>query len=264
MIYNDPISYARDRIISLGVDKMILELMFGGIDSNGVKKNIARELDKVLKELCNDFNLISGDTMNISLSRCELLSSDNGMVFYVPPSERRHVDIREVLSLRTRMVSPSYGTASFPVNTSSPVINSLGSMHSAIQNTYTDAVTFVELEDLNTVRITTNGSVVSTHDILVAEVENRDRLKKLKKGSYPQFYKIARTYVRAYIYNNRLSLNKVAIYSGHEISDIQSAIGEFSGAEEEYNAYLEEGVGKMLLFADESKLNNLYVQAVKF
>lgn len=263
MIYNDPVSYARDKIISIGIDKMLLDLMFGGIDSNGVKKNIARELDKVLKEVCNDFNLISGDVMNIPLSKCKLLSKKDGLIYYVPPEVRRNVDIREVLSLRTRMPSPMLGNASLP-NSGSMVINKMAEFSNALQDTYTDAVTFVELEDLNTVRITTNSAVVSTHDILVAEVENRDRLKKIKKGSYPEFYKIAVSYVKAVIYNNRLSLNKVAIYNGHEISDVTSAIGDFSGSSEEYASFLEDGVGKLLTFSDESKLNNIYYQMAKF
>lgn len=263
MIYNDPISYTRDKVMSIGIDKMLLELKFGGIDSNGVRKNIARELDKVLKEVCNDFNLISGDVMNIPLSKCKLLSKKDGLIYYVPPEIRRNVDIREVLSLRTRMPSPMLGNASLP-NTGSPIINNMSHMTNALADTYTDAVTFVELEDLNTVRITTSSAVVSTHDILVAEVENRDRLKKIKKGSYPEFYKIALSYVKAVIYNDRLSLNKVAIYNGHEISDVTSAIGDFSGASEEYQSYLEDGVGKLLTYADESKLNNIYYQLARF
>lgn len=262
MIHSDPVSYARDKIMSIGIDKMLLDLAFGGIDTLGNRKNIAREIEKVLKEVCDDFNLVSGDMMNIMLGKCKLLSSEPSLVYFIPPSERRNSDIREVYSLRTRMANPAFTSAAIGYS-SSPVINSMINMNNSVGTGYTDAVTFVELEDNNTVRITTNGAVVSTHSVLVAEVENRDRLKKIKKGSYPEFYKIARTYVRAYIYNNRLALNKVAIYNGHEISDVQSAISDFSGAEEEYNTLVEEGVGKMLMFADESKLNNIYFQAVK-
>ena len=105
MIASNPVSYAVSKILSIGVDKTVLELSYGGMNSIGVRKNISTELDKLLcKYVCADFNLISGDTIDIPISKCKLISNSDNRVYYVPPEARRNVDIREVYSIRQKIV----------------------------------------------------------------------------------------------------------------------------------------------------------------
>lgn len=264
MIQSNPISYAISKIMSIGIDKTILELSYGGVNSIGVKRNISIELDKVLsKYVCNDFNLISGDTIDIPISKCKLIPSSDGRVYYVPPEARRNVDIREVYSIRQKANITHTGITSYglPMGGSS-IVNGLTSMMNAIDNPQVIGNTYIELEDDNTIRVTSADTNISMYDVFVVEIENRDRLRKIKRGSYPLFAKIATAYIKAHIYSNRININKAAIYGGHELSEVSSVISEFSGAQEEYDNYISEDAGKLLIFADEAKLNSLYSNIV--
>lgn len=262
MIITDPITYSRGVIMNRGIDKTLINLMFGGMTNNGRAKNIAEEIDKVLKEVCNDCNLISGDLIDIPIHKCKQIDTE-GRVWYVPAEARRNRDIREAISLRTNSTAPQMGVLSYGRNSGS-ITNRLSQMSNGFEDTYSDGVAYVRLEDANTIRITTQSTILSTNDVLVVDIENRDRLRKLKKASYPKFYKLCLEYVKAYLYNNKLALKKTAIAGGHEISDIESAIEEFSGAGDAYDEMIASGaVGKMLFFADEAKLDNLYQQSFK-
>ena len=262
MIASDPISYSRDVIIARGIDKTILDLCFGGIKPNGSRKNLAEEIDNVLKEVCNDCNLISGEMIDIPIYKCKQLDSE-GRLFYVPAEVRRNRDIREAISLRSNNTAPQMGVLGYGV-ANNTMVNKLSQLSNGLSDTYSDGVAYLRVEDTNTIRITTTSTILSTNDVLVVDIENRDRLRKLKKGSYPAFYKICLLYMKAHLYNDRLRLKKMAIIGGHEITDIETAIDEFSTANDEYDEKISSGaVGKMLFFADESKLDNLYQQAFK-
>lgn len=262
MVYTDPISYSRDRIMRQGIDKTILELMYGGLTISGHKKNIGLEIEKTLVEMCADFNLISGIIIDIPISKCKIIDVDN-RIYTIPPEARRHKDVRNVLSLRVGMGLPQYGALAVG-NTGSAVLDSLTDLSNAISSPYTDGIAQVRLVDSNTFKVTTNASILSTHSILLAEIENRDRLANIKSGSYPKFFEIAKAYVRSTIYNDRLRIKKVAIIGGHEINDIESEIDSYSEDGDKYQEFIESGVvGKMLMYADETKLHNLYSQQIK-
>lgn len=260
----DPIAYTVSKIMSNGLDKTIIELTFGGLNNIGIRKNPAQEIDKILaKYVCNDFNLISGDVIDIPVAKCKLVNNSEGRVYVVPPEARRNRDIREVLSLKkkTGIQHTGIGLDVYP-ETSSSILDGLSTMLNNMSTTTPTGNTFVELEDDNVIRVTSSNGSFSGYDTFVVEIENRERLKRLKKGSYPLFAKIAISYIKSYIYANRIAINKASIFGGHELSEISSVISEYSGAAEEYDVYLDTEAGKMLLFTDESKLNSLYQNMV--
>lgn len=264
MISSDPISYTVSKIMSTGIDKTVLELAYGGLSNIGIRKNVAQEIDKVLaKYVCNDFNLISGDVIDIPVAKCKLVTNSDSRVYVVPPDARRNRDIREVLSIKKKMgvQYSGLGMDMYPV-TSSSIVDGLSTMMSNMTSTTPNGNTFLELEDDNVIRVTSSDGSFGSYDTFVVDIENRDRLKRLKKGSYPLFAKIAITYIKAHIYSNRIAINKASIFGGHELSEISSVISEFSGAQEEYDTYLDTEAGKMLIFSDESKLNSLYQHMV--
>jgi hypothetical protein len=264
MISSDPISYTVSKIMSTGIDKTVLELAYGGMNNIGIRKNVAQEIDKVLaKYVCNDFNLISGDVIDIPVGKCKLVPSSDGRVYIVPAEARRNRDIREVLTTKkkTYIHATGLGLDIYPV-TGSSIIDGISAMSSNMNTTQATGNTFVELEDDNVIRVTSSDGSFHGYDTFVVEIENRDRLKKLKKGSYPLFAKIAISYIKAHIYANRIAINKASIYGGHELSEISSVISEFSGAQDEYDTYMDTEAGKMLIFSDESKLNSLYQHMV--
>ena len=257
----DPVSFTVSKIMNTGIDKTILELAYGGMNNIGIRKNVAQEIDKIIaKYVCNDFNLISGDVIDIPVAKCKLVPSSDGRVYIVPPEARRFRDIREALTIKkkTSIYNTGLGLDVYPV-TSSPIIDSLSSMAANITPT---GNTFLELEDDNVIRVTSSDGSFHGYDTFVVEIENRERLKRLKKGSYPLFAKIAITYIKSHIYANRIAINKASIFGGHELSEVSSVISEFSGASEEYDTYIDTEAGKMLLFSDESKLNSLYQNMV--
>ena len=47
MLVADPISYARNRMIKNGIDQTIQQLVFGGMETSGKRKNISVEIDKL-------------------------------------------------------------------------------------------------------------------------------------------------------------------------------------------------------------------------
>lgn len=263
MISTDPISYSRDRILrGSRIDKTILELMFGGLTIGGMKKNKGLEIEKCLSLMCEDFSLVSGVIIDINISDCKQIDAENN-IFVIPPKARRNRDVRDVLSLRLVMGLPQYDGA-LAANTSSAIVDSLSALSNAVSSPYTDGVAQVRLVDSNTFKVTTNASVLGTHLILAAEIENRDRLANIKKGSYPKFFEIAETYLMMCIYSDRLRLKKVAVFGGHEISDIEAEIETYSDASKDYQEFIDSGVvGKMLIYADETKLHNLYSQQIK-
>jgi hypothetical protein len=263
MISTDPISYARDRIMKRGIDKTILELMYGGLTITGTKKNISLEIDKEIATMCKeDFDLVSGEIIDIPLSRCKCIDME-GKVYVIPPEARRNRDVRDVLSLRTSMGMPQHGSILYG-GSGSPVIDSLANLSNSIGNPYTDGVAQVKLVDSNTFRVTTNTSILATHNTVAVEIENRDRLANIKKGSYPKFFEIAKAYIESCIYNDRLRLRKTAIFGGHEISDIEGEIDSFSDSGDKYQEFIDDGtIGKMLIYADEVKLHNFYSQQIK-
>lgn len=263
MNYSDPVSYSRDEIIRRGIDRTILELAFGGIKYNGSRKSLAMELDRVILDACNSINLISGDVIDIPVSKCKKLVGNNH-IYYVPPEVRRNRDIREVLSLRTAITTPNSGTG-FYVSGTSPIVDALSTMSGALSKTYTDGITQVELIDTNTIAIKASTMVLSTNDTFAVDLFNRERLNHLKKGSYSKFYTIVLSYVKSVIYNNRIAIKKAAIFGGHEISDIDSEIDGYSDESGKFDEFIEEGqVGKMLFFSDETKSQNIYQQYIKF
>ena len=259
-IASNPVSYAVEKIMSISVDKTLLQLCYGGINSIGLRKNIAIELDKTIaKHVCGDFNLISGEVIDIPIAKCKLINNSEGRVYIVPPEARRNRDIREVLSLRKKVITGRLDQEVYSMDTSgSSILNGLVSMGNAMTDSEPTGTTMVELEDDNTIRVTTSNGSLYGYDTFVVDIENRDRLRRLKRGSYPLFAKIATAFVRSEIYANRLSISRAAIHGGHELSEVSSAISEFSGALEEYESYISDNAGKMLLFSDESKLNSLY------
>ena len=263
MIPTDPISYSRDRILrGSKIDKTILELMYGGVTISGALKNKGIEIEKALVTMCEDFNLISGIIIDIPINDCKLIDVDNN-IFVIPPKARRNRDVRNVLSLRLTMGLPQYDGA-LASNTNSAIVDSLSALSGAISSPYTDGIAQVRLIDSNTFKVTTNATILGTHVILAAEIENRDKLANIKAGSYPKFFEIAQTYLMSMIYSDRLRLKKTAIFGGHEISDIESEIETYSDAADKYQEFIENGtVGKMLLYADETKLHNLYSQQIK-
>lgn len=260
----DPVSFTVSKIMNTGIDKTILELAYGGMNNIGIRKNVAQEIDKIIaKYVCNDFNLISGDVIDIPVAKCKLVPSSDGRVYIVPPEARRFRDIREALTIKkkTSIYNTGLGLDVYPV-TSSPIIDSLSSMAANMSTTTPTGNTFLELEDDNVIRVTSSDGSFHGYDTFVVEIENRERLKRLKKGSYPLFAKIAITYIKSHIYANRIAINKASIFGGHELSEVSSVISEFSGASEEYDTYIDTEAGKMLLFSDESKLNSLYQNMV--
>lgn len=259
-ISSDPVTYAVQSILSNGIDKTVLQLAYGGVNSSGVKRNIAHEVEKVIiKNVCNDFNLISGDIIDIAVGDCKMVESSDARVYIVPAIARRNRDIREVLSLKkkTFIHNNGFGSDAYPV-TGNSLIDGMSTTLNSMSSSVPTGNTFVELEDDNTIRVTSSDGSFYGYDTFVVDIENRDRLKKLKKGSYKLFSKIVTTYIKSHIYSNRIAINKASIYGGHEISEISSVISEFSGAGEEYDVLVEENAGKMLLYSDESKLNSLY------
>lgn len=256
----DPVSFTVSKIMNTGIDKTILELAYGGMNNIGIRKNVAQEIDKIIaKYVCNDFNLISGDVIDIPIAKCKLVPISDGRVYIVPPEVRRHRDIREVLTIKTKDYIRNYGIGLDiqPISTST-IIDGLSTMAANMSTTTPTGNTFLELEDDNVIRVTSSDGSFSGYDTFVVEIENRERLKRLKKGSYPLFAKIAITYIKSHIYANRIAINKASIFGGHELSEISSVISEFSGASEEYDTYIDTEAGKMLLFSDESKLNSIY------
>lgn len=263
-ISTDPISYTISKIMSNGIDKTILELAYGGMNNIGIRKNVAQEIDKILaKYVCNDFNLISGDVIDIPVSSCKLVPSSDSRVYVVPATARRNRDIREVLTIKkkTYVHNTTLGLDIYPV-TGSSIIDGLSSMSANMSSTTPTGNTYLELEDDNVIRVTSSDGSFHGYDTFVVEIENRERLKRLKKGSYALFAKIATTYIKSHIYSNRIAINKASIFGGHELSEISSVISEFSGASEEYDTYIDTEAGKMLVFSDESKLNSLYQNMV--
>jgi len=248
---NDPIAYAVSAISRRGIDSTILELVYSGIHANGMKKNVASEMDRVLLDMCDDFSLISGDTMNIELSKCRRLGSE-GYIYYIPPEIRSNRSVRNVLSVHSSMISGS-SVALTGMSTGSGIASGIASMSAAISNSSSGVCTDVELKDSNTFQIITNNIVIGGYKYVEIEVENRERLKNLSKGSYPKFYKIALAYMKSVIYADRLRIRKIPMFGGHDISDIESTINEYSGASDEYDEYLSTDVGKMLMFADKTK-----------
>lgn len=260
----DPVSYTVSKILNIGIDKTVLELAYGGLNAIGIRKNIAQEIDKILaKYVCNDFNLISGDVIDIPVSKCKLISNSDGRVYIVPPEARRYRDIREAITIKKKLNVYIANTGLDTYNNpSSSIVDGLSSMSAGMMSTVPTGNTFLELEDDNIIRVTSSDGSFNGYDTFVVEIENRERLKRLKKGSYPLFAKIAIAYIKAHIYSNRVAINKASIFGGHELSEISSVISEFSGAQEEYDTYLDTEAGKMLTFSDESKLNSLYQNMV--
>lgn len=260
----DPVSFTVSKIMTNGIDKTVLELAYGGMNNIGIRKNVAQEIDKIIaKNVCNDFNLISGDVIDVPVSKCKLVPSSDGRVYIVPPEVRRYRDIREVLTLKKESYihNTGIGLDIYPVS-SSPIMDGLTSMVNNMASTTPTGNTFLELEDDNVIRVTSSDGSFQGYDTFVVEIENRERLKRLKKGSYQLFAKIAIAYIKSHIYANRIAINKASIFSGHELSEISSVISEFSGALEEYDTYIDTEAGKMLVFSDESKLNSLYQNMV--
>ncbi len=261
MISSDPVSYSVDKILNnSGIDKTVLQLAYGGLNSFGIRKNVAKEIEsKIIKNVCNDFNLISGDIIDIPIASCKLVPNSDGRVYIVPPEARRNRDIREVLSLKKKVpTQTSYNGSDIYPATGNFLVDSLATGLNAMATNTPNGNAYVELEDDNVIRITTNTGFLHSYDTFVVDIENRDRLKKLKKASYRQFAKIAITFIKSDLYSNRVAIGKASIYGGHEMSEITSVISEYSGASEEYDVLLDEKAGKMLLFSDESKLNSLY------
>lgn len=256
----DPVSFTVSKIMNTGIDKTILELAYGGMNNIGIRKNVAQEIDKIIsKYVCNDFNLISGDVIDIPVSKCRLIPNSNSRVYIVPAEARRNRDIREVLSItkKTAVYNTGLGLDMYPM-TGSSIMDGLSTMAANMSGTTPTGNTYLELEDDNVIRVTSNDGSFYGYDTFVVEIENRDRLKRLKKGSYSLFAKIAITYIKSHIYANRIAINKAGIFGGHELSEVSSVISEFSGASEEYDTYIDTEAGKMLTFSDETKLNSLY------
>ena len=262
MISDDPISYSRDRIRKNGIDRTIIELMYGGISIGGTKINPSVALEKDLLEMCEDFNLISGEVIDVPLNKCIAIDLEN-RIYTIPPNARRNRDVRDVLSLRINSGMPMYGNILFG-SSGSPIVDGLATMSNAVNSPYTDGLAQVRLVDANTFKITTSLSVTSTHSLISVELVNKNRLSNIKKGSYPKFFEIAKTYIQSVIYNDRLRLKKTAIFGGHEISEIESEIDSYADAAEKYQEFIDSGViGKMLVYADESKLHNISSQQIK-
>jgi len=133
------------------------------------------------------------------------------------------------------------------------LLGGMNAMSSAISTPISTVNTDVELIDSNTFRIYSTNITAGGYNTVSLEMENRSRLKDIAKGSYHKFYRVALAYMKSYLYANRLTLKKASIFGGHEISDIESILSEYSGASDEYDTFLDENVGKMLFFADKNK-----------
>lgn len=260
MIYNDPVTYARSMIMKGVIEGTILEMVFGGISMMGTRKNIAVEIDRVINDVCDSMNLLFGELIDIPLSDCQCIDNGLGKTFYVPPLARKNRDIRNVMSINHNITSVM---GMMNVNTTgNSVTAGMSRVFDSMSPNIIVGSSYIEMEDSNTFRITGDSIFLSGMEMVTIDLENRTRLKRLRKGSYPLFAKIATKYVEAYIYSKRITLKKVAILGGYEMSDIESVISEFSGSRTEYDQLMDEDAGKMGTFADESKLNAIYSNIV--
>ena len=259
MLVADPISYARNRMIKNGIDQTIQQLVFGGMETSGKRKNISVEIDKLITDVCDELNLISGETITIELSKCKLIPNTDGMVYYIPPEVRKNRDVRIAISVDYNTPMSGYSAMAM-YNSGGGILNTaLTDLSRSLNTSIGEASTEVYLEDTNTIKIVGNNAInQGRYTRATVEIENRNRLNNLPKGSYPTFYTIAIAYVKSYIYNNRVKIDKASLYGGHELTSITNVIDSYSGAEQEYNEYLSTTAPKMMMFADKSKLNSLY------
>lgn len=260
-IASDPITYSRDKIIKTDIPKEILELVFGGMTLSGLKKNIATEIDSVLMDVCDDLNLISGEVIEIDITRCKLITYTDGKIYYIPPELRRNRDVREVLSISSidRDLSNSLGMN----NGGTAISNALNLLNNSLADTVSTNIANVKLVDTNTFRIPVNSVTAAVYNKISVEIVNDSRLKQIKKGSYPTMYDLCLSYIKSYIYNKRIAISKGSLYGGHELTAIMNEVESYSGAREEYNLKKDEEGGKMLFFSDQTKLNALYGSAIK-
>lgn len=261
MLATDPISYSRNRIMKTSIDPTLIQLSFGGVTIDGKRKNAALEIDKLLMDVCDELNLISGEVITVELSKCKLLASSNtyGMIYYIPPEVRKNRDVRIAISVDYNDSSISYLGGTSYGSMSNGVESALTKLSNSLNPTIGEASTEVYLEGTNTVRVISNvGTNYTTYTKLTIEIENKSKLMNLHKASYPNFHLICLAYLKSYIYNHKLTISKASIYGGHELSEITNIIDTFSGAEQEYNEYISLKAPKMLMFSDPKKTNSIY------
>jgi hypothetical protein len=212
--------------------------------------------DVLRRRVFMDMNLVGGTMANIDLSDSNAtMLDDNTMLYEIPPSKTSNREIVSVMSANFIPYDSGYGAYS-GVATNGVMANGLDvmSIGAKIFNSHasvmTVASTDVELAGPFAVVIKNARSHRGFYTMRVILAYD-EALSQINPRSYPDVSKLCEYACKSYIYNTLIvRLDEGKLHFGHQLGAIKEIVDSYADAEENYQTYLKETMGKVLFMND--------------
>lgn len=231
-------------LINYEIPREVLEIAFPDNELNiSLEERIISKC--VRPVILKDLNLVSGNTVYVSVKDCEIKAA-RSLNTNVPPSEfilkvpKELTNNKSIISVSNLLLAPMVTTSSKSCmpDTMRTVskINDATSYEKIMQTSKMEVVG----ENLIYVSGIPNWNRFAYNGSLSITVENNENLENIQPMYYRDLSKVIVSGVKRYIYNKlAVDLDKGYIYSGHELGIIKDTIDSYRDEKDNYEELLQ-------------------------